>query len=85
MDGQVIQKHFSTKKKITGGKVLVQWRGDNIEDIETELLKVLKSVQKSKTNTTWLTKQDYAERDAEEAKRKAKTKRGRSVFSLKIG
>ena len=82
---QVIKKGYSTKNKIPGGKVLVQGRGDNLEEIEKELKKVLKSVQSSRTETNWLTGDEYKERDKEEAERKAKRRRPRSAFSLRIG
>jgi len=85
--GQVIKKHYSTKNEIHDGKVLVQWRGDNLEEVEVALTKALKSVKASKTNTVWLSKKDYAEIDAREAERKSKTKsrRSRTVFSMSVG
>jgi len=80
--GEVIKKHYSTRNEINDGKVLVQWRGDNLEEVEAALMKALKSIRASKTNTIWLSKKRYAEIDAREAERKSKTKRRKGVFSM---
>jgi len=84
MTNQTIQKVYSTKNKITGGKVTIKWRGDNLEEVENELKNALLSVQASKSNTSWLTVEEYIERDKRDAKYKVDNKKTKSIFSLKI-
>ena len=81
----VISRMFTTKNQIAGGKVLVKWRGDNIDEIEEKLKKALKAVQSSRTESDWIPSAEYQISDAKEAERKLKNKRPRTVFSMRMG
>jgi hypothetical protein len=84
MTNQTIQKVYSTKNKINGGKVTIKWRGDNLEEVENELRKALQSVLESKVHTKWIPVEEYIERDKRDAKYKVDNKKTKSIFSLKI-